>query len=93
MGKERFEALAAKGNSYISKGFESLNRPGWTMMEVKNIGGVMVRKMKFAKVGEYWGTPTQYSSMGKLWVDCVTGTLYDKTGRCLSSEQLTLIVE
>ena len=90
MAKEQYEFLVAKGNGYISKGFESLS--GGTMMEVKYIGGVMPRKMKLAKVGEYWGTPTQYSSMGNLWVDCVTGTLYDpETGRCLSSDQLTLV--
>jgi len=83
------------GNSVhmcLYKGFEGLKR-GSVIKQSCTVAGPRDRKMKLIEVQKYFDTPTRYEPMGKFWADCVTGSLFDtKTGKCLSSDQIWLIV-
>ena len=76
----------------LYKGFEGLKKGSVTKQSC-TVAGPKDRKMKLVEVEKYFATPTRYEPMGKFWADCVTGSLFDpKTGKCLSSDQIWMVV-
>ena len=62
-------------------------------MKVKTYEYEKEREFALVLVHEYNPMSREYKEEGVFWADIVTGTLYHpKTGECLSSTQISLIV-
>lgn len=76
----------------LSQGFHLLKSDS-VSKKVKTIEGVMQRNFKLIEVQQYDPIKNEYTDIGKHWADCVTGSLYHpKTGECLTSYQIKMIV-
>ena len=76
----------------LSRGFESLKTDTVTM-KIKTVEYEKKRKFKLVNVLEFDPVFELYEDKGQYYADSVTGTLYDpKTGECLSSTQIKLLV-
>ena len=77
----------------LSNGFDKLKKDAISM-SIKTVDYVKKRKFKLIDVDEYDPVFNQYENKGHFYADVVTGSLYDpKTGECLSSTQIKLILE
>lgn len=77
----------------LSRGFESL-KTGWEVKTIKTIDYEKKRKFKLIELTEFDPVFNVYKPLGKHWADVITGSLYNpKTGDCLSSLQIKLLVE
>ena len=76
----------------LSRGFDRLRKDTCTMT-IKTIEYEKKRQFKLVEVEQYDPVFQQYEKFGTYYADAVTGTLYDpKTGVCLSSSQIQLMV-
>lgn len=76
----------------LSRGFERLKK-GSSTMTIKTIEYEKKRQFKLVEVEQYDPVFREYEKLGKYYADVITGTLYDpKTGECLSSTQIRLMV-
>lgn len=76
----------------LSRGFESL-KSGSEWKTIKTIDYEKQRLFKLIDITEFDAVFNVYRPLGKHWADVVTGSLYNpKTGKCLSSDQIKLLV-
>lgn len=65
-----------------------------TKINIQTIEGVKERVFSLEDVDEFDPVSNRYKPLGKHWMDVVTGSLYEKkTGNCLSSDQIKLVLE
>jgi len=77
----------------LSRGFEKLKQ-NTISLKIKTADYEKKRKFQLVDVDEYDPVFNMYENKGKFYADVVTGTLYHpKTGECLSSDQIKLILE
>ena len=85
--------VVIKGDAQcLSRGFEYLKKDT-VPMTIKTIEYEKQRQFKLVDVIEFDPVYECYEEMGQFYADSITGTLYDpKTGECLSSTQIKLLV-
>lgn len=91
---EHSKFVVVKGQPLcLTRGFEYLKK-GAIPKKIQTIDYTKTRMFKLVDVDEYDEPFRLYTNMGRFWADAVTGTLYDpKTGECLSSDQIKLLVK
>lgn len=77
----------------LTRGFEKLKQ-NTISLKIQTIEYIKKRQFKLIDVTEYDPVFNVYENKGKFYADVVTGTLYHpRTGECLSSTQIKLILE
>ena len=76
----------------LSRGFEKLKQ-NMVSLKIQTVDYIKERKFQLIDVECFDPVFSEYTPIGKFYADVVTGTLYHpKTGECLSSTQIKLIV-
>lgn len=76
----------------LSQGFHLL-KTGSVAKTVETIEGRTERKFQLIEVEQFDPISNEYKELGKHWADSITGSLYNpKTGECLTSTQIRMIV-
>jgi hypothetical protein len=89
------EFVVIKGHPFcLTRGLVGLDKAkGSVIKDIKTIEYIKPRKMKLVTVDQFDMATNEYELLGEFYADVITGTLYNpETGKCLSSDQISLIV-